>query len=446
MSSLLPSVKTPEERRELWKQIHATGSIENYVNQCIREQGLYTGDANVASMNKKEKAQYKEKKRQESSTRKQLRKCAWLAYRETHIVHLGEGVFHNDLVDADKFDLEKRDQRLENHDLPKIENVDQLSEFFDVSIPQLRWLAYHKNADTGSHYKRFTIPKADGSERIISAPKPLLKACQRKIHQEILEKLPVHGAAHGFVAGRSIATHADVHAGAEVIIKLDIRHFFPTIVQQRVKGLFRKMGYQEQVATLFAQICTEAPRKEVEHDGTTFHVAMGPRSLPQGAPTSPTITNLICLRLDRRLTGLARKYGWRYSRYADDLAFSWHQSDPAPIGTLLNFGKKIIADEGFTVHPEKERVLRSKSRQILTGLVVNKVPHTDARARVPRKTVRQVRAAIYNHQKGRPTKAGETLEQLLGMAAFINQSDPKRGGAFIEQIKELIRLRDQDEI
>lgn len=442
-SSPLPKIETAEQRRALWEKVKESGGIDPYIKSDLESQDFYTGGQNPSSMNKKQKSQYKENKRKEAEHRKGLKKCVWQAYRETHLVHLGEGVFYNDLVDFDKYDLEKREQRIEQNGIPAINNPNELAEFLGLSLPTLRWLCYHRNADTGTHYARFTIPKSDGSERVISAPKPKLKAAQRKILSDILEALPIHGAAHGFVPGRSIATHAQLHAGAKVIIKLDVKDFFPTIVLPRVKGLFRKMGYPEQVATLLALLCTESPRKEVEHDGTIYHVAMGPRSLPQGAPTSPTLTNLLCVRMDRRLTGLARKYNWTYSRYADDLAFSWHNNDAATIGSILNFGKSIIGEEGFRVHPKKQRVLRSKSRQILTGLVVNHTQKETQQARVPRKVVRQIRAAIYNHQQGRPTKPGETLEQLRGLAAFVHQSDPEKGRLFLDQIQELINRRDE---
>lgn len=445
MSSLFPPVETAEHRKSLWQDIEKAGGIEPYIQQKLAEMDLDVYDQDTTQMNKKQKAEYKARKKKQAEARKALKHSTWLAYRETHLVHIGEGVFYNDLVDFDKFDLEKREQRLASNGIPALNTIDELAAFFEIDISKLRWLSYHRNADTGTHYKRFTIPKADGSERTICAPKPLLKTCQRAVYHKVLEKLPIHGAAHGFVPGRSIATHAQVHAGAKVVIKLDVKDFFPTLALPRIKGLFRKIGYPEQVATVMALICTEAPRQEVEHEGKIYHVALGARSLPQGAPTSPTLTNLICVRMDRRLTGLARKFGWRYSRYADDIAFSWHSDEAPSIQAILKFGQKIIEDEGFQVHPKKLRVLRTKSRQILTGLVVNPVPgDKPAQARVPRKLVRQIRAAIYNHQQGKATKPGETLEQLRGLAAFVHQSDPIKGQRFLSQIKELIEQKEAD--
>src|SRR5690606_14680203 len=141
---------------------------------------------------------------------------------------------------------------------------------------------------------------------------------------------------------------------------MDIKDFFPTVTLPRVKGVFRHAGYREQVATLLALLCTEAPRAVVEHDGKTYYVALGPRCLPQAAPTSPALTNTLCLSLPRRLTGLARKMGWRYSRYADDLTFSLPagSKQKAEVGKISGAVRAICEDEGFTVHGDKTHVMR----------------------------------------------------------------------------------------
>jgi hypothetical protein len=286
------------------------------------------------------------------------------------------------------------------------------------------------------------VPKRDGSKRLISAPKPELKAVQRWITREVTEHLPVHGSAHGFIVGRSIVTNARVHAGARIVVKLDIRGFYPTVTMRRVKGLLRRAGLGEQVATLMALLATESPREEVQRDGKTYYVAIAPRSLPQGAPTSPSITNALCLRLDCRLSGLARKLGCRYTRYADDLTFSWHGTDASDIGALLRAVTQIVRSEGFTIHTNKTRVMRKGARQKVTGLVVNEAPGRPD-ARVPRKTVRDLRCAIYNREQGKPGK-GESLEQLKGMAAFIMMTDRERGAAFMERIDRLIAAREPE--
>ncbi len=176
----------------------------------------------------------------------------------------------------------------------------------------------------------------------------------------------------------------------------------------------------------------------------TLYFASGPLALPQGAPTSPALTNAICLRMDRRLSGLARVFGFKYTRYADDLTFSWRPLSEvpegarpkAPVGAMLRGIGQILRAEGFALHPTKTEVLRRGNRQEVTGLVVNEAPGAPD-ARVPRETRRKLRAAIHNREKGKGAKEGETLAQLQGMAAFIHMTDPARGSALLERVAKL---------
>jgi hypothetical protein len=258
---------------------------------------------------------------------------------------------------------------------------------------------------------------------------PKLKRAQRWILQNVVEKLLVHGAAHGFLPARSILTNAAVHTNARIVLKMDIKDFFPTVTLARVRGLFRKAGYREQIATLLALLCTEAPREIVQHEGKDYYIAMGPRCLPQGAPTSPGLTNVLCLRLDQRLSGIAKRYGWRYTRYADDLTFSLpaeHQGAPK-LGALMGLVQRIVEGEGFQVNAAKTRVARDGARQKITGLVVN----GDGAPRVPRKLRRQLRAAIHNLKKGKPLAGKDSATRLTGYAAFIHMTDPKLGGKLL---------------
>jgi hypothetical protein len=205
-----------------------------------------------------------------------------------------------------------------------------------------------------------------------------------------------------------------------------------------VKGVFRRAGYREPIAILLALLCTEAPREVVEFDGKTYYVSLGPRCLPQGAPTSPAITNTLCLRLDRRLAGLAAKLGWRYSRYADDLTFSRpadHQGDDH-LAAMMGTVKKVAAEEGFRIHPEKTRVLRQGGRQQVTGLVVN----GDAPPRTPRSLRRQVRAAVHNLSRGKPLQDGETPQTLRGYIAYIAMTDPVLAQTLGEQLEAAISV------
>jgi len=377
-------------------------------------------------MSKQALGLYKKALKQESLEKRQLKKQAWAAYKQTHIVHLGEGIYWSDAEDEDKWDVENANKRLLENQLPAITKAKQLAEALDISVAELRWLCYHREASSSSHYTRFEIPKRDGSTREIWAPRPLLKKVQTWILREILERLLVHGAAHGFLAGRSIVTNASQHVNSKILVKMDIEDFFPGISWKRVRGVFRKAGYQGHIATLLALLCTEAPRKMVEHQGKVIYVALGERCLPQGAPTSPALSNALCLSLDRRLTGVAKKLGWRYSRYADDLTFSQaaNKKQASELTPLFGSIKRILGEEGFSVNQKKTHVVRQGAQQKITGLIVN----GKGEPRVPRKLKRQLRAAVHNLQCGKPLPEGESLARLKGYAAYFMMTDRVLGG------------------
>jgi hypothetical protein len=405
------------------------------VQQELRARGFVLERKKTDAMSKEELSAYKKSLKEEAAERRRLKKEAWQAYRATHVVHLGEGVFWNDESDSDKWDQPNAAERAAENELPPIDAPGKLAEAMGLTLPELRWLAFHREAAEKVHYTRFTIPKRSGGERAIWAPMPKLKAAQRWILRSVVERLPVHGNSHGFLADRSIATNAAAHTGSKIILKVDLKDFFPTVTLRRVKGIFRRAGYRDPIATLLALLCTEAPREIVEHEGKTYYVALGPRCLPQGAPTSPGLTNTLCQRLDRRLTGLATRFGWRYTRYADDLTFSLpdgHEGKPR-LGALLGSIGRIAVDEGFHVHPDKTHVARKGARQKVTGLVVNGA----GAPRVPRVLKRQIRAAVHNLARGKPLKAGETPARLAGYAAYIHMTDPALGAKLLRQLRAI---------
>jgi len=382
----------------LWRSIEQAGNVDAYVESQLRELGYLVERRETDGMSQRELSAYKKSLKAEAAEKRKLKSEAWQAYRQKHIVHLGEGIYWNDQDDFDRWDLDEPEKRAAENELPPIDKPAQLAQMMGLTIPQLRWLAYHRDAATHVHYRRFTIPKRDGSDREIWAPLPILKEAQRWILRNIVEKLLVHGAAHGFLPGRSIVSNAAVHVDSRIVMKMDLRNFFPTVNYRRVKGVFRKAGYREQIATLLALICTESPREVVNSNGKTYYVSLGPRSLPQGAPTSPGLTNAICLKLDGRLSGLAEKYGWR----------------------------------------KKTSVLRSGSSQRVTGMVVN----GDGSPRAKRAVRRNLRAAIHNLKQGKPLKDGESIDTLRGMAAFVSMSDRELGVKFRDEIEALSKSVD----
>ncbi len=421
------------DAQTLWRLIVQAGGMKAYIDGQLRERGFLVTRRDADAMSDREKDAYKKALKQEAEERRKLRRETWGAYKANHIVHLGEGVFWTDEPKEDKWDTPNSEERAAENELPALDKAEQLAEALGVTIPQLKGMAYHRDAATSLHYVRFTIPKRDGTERPIWAPKKRLKAAQRWILHHIVERLPVHGAAQGFLVGRSILSNAQVHENPKVLLKMDIKEFFPTITVKRVKGVFRRAGYRDGISTLLAQICTEAPREIVNVEGKTYYVSLGPRCLPQGAPTSPAITNALCLRLDRRLAGLAKRYGWRYTRYADDLTFSlpMDHKGPPKLGSMLGCARRIVESEGFEVKTEKTRVHRSGGRQSVTGLVVN----GDSSPRTPRKLRRQLRSALHKLKTGKPLKDGESLARLTGYAAFVYMTNPDLGRKMLADLQ-----------
>ncbi len=437
MTNENPSATSPDSQAPEWADIEAAGNIRNWVDAELERRGLREDGVDTSTLSDKKRKAYKAKREEERKVRRQLQSAAWKVYRQHHLVHVGVGVWYHDTADIDRWDIADLEGRRALNEIPELKDAQAVAAALELPIPRLRWLIYHREVDTGTHYRRWTVPKRSGKGvRLISAPKPELKRCQSWVARNITEHLPVHGAAHGFLAGRSILTNARQHAGARLIVKFDLSDFYPTVSYRRVKGVFRKAGYGEQTASVLALLATECPREEIEIDGRTHYVATGERSLPQGAPTSPSITNVLCMRLDIRLTGLARKLGFVYTRYADDLTFSFHGEGKIPVGRLEKVVADIVGGEGFVVHPHKTRVMRSGGRQKVTGLVVNGTAEGTPTARVPRKLVRELRAAIHNREQGKEGR-GESLEQLRGWAAYIQMCDPAKGRAFMARINAL---------
>lgn len=325
--------------------------------------------------------------------------------------------------------------------IPLANTAAELAAQMKLSLGALRFLAFAREVSTISHYHRFTIPKKTGGERLISAPHKRLKAAQHWILKHILEPLALAEHAHGFVPGRSTVSNALPHLGAAVVVNVDLKDFFPTVTYRRVKGLFRKLGYSEEVATVLGLVCSEPDITEAHLDGTRYFVAKGPRRLPQGAPTSPAITNVLCRRLDRRVAGWARKHGFTYTRYADDLTVS-SKDRAAPVGKMLQFLRHITLAEGFAIHPDKVRVVRSGRRQEVTGVVVNAKPG------VPRDELRRFRALLHHIAKDGPTgkawgsaradgTGSNLLDVALGYAAYVMMVDKAKGEALRAKVLAL---------
>jgi retron-type reverse transcriptase len=382
---------------------------------------------------RKRRLEESRRKREENKQRRlrerEERKAAWAEKQKTTIGYLGKGVSAG--LNGAESDLEK----LARLEIPRLANAAELAAAMGITVNELRFLAFARGTSKVTHYVQFTIPKRSGGVRLISAPMERLKRAQHWILEHMLERQWMHDAAHGFRQGRSIVSNARPHVGADVVINLDLKDFFPTVTYKRVKGLFRSFGYSESVATVCALLCTEPREVTVDVDGERYHVALTERFLPQGAPTSPAISNLLCRALDSRLASIAEKLGYQYTRYADDLTFSGpRESNP---GRLMRRIHWVVEHEGFTVHPDKTRVLRKSRRQEVTGVVVNET------CTISRDTLKKFRAVLFQIEKDGPEgkswgNTPDVIAAIEGFANYVAMVNPEKGTPLQAQAQALV--------
>ena len=332
--------------------------------------------------------------------------------------------------------------------VPPIETVAQLADWLCLGGAELLWLADLKNLSRGTpgplrHYHYRPLMKRSGAIRLIEIPKLRLKEAQWRILTEILDRIPPHPASHGFVRGRSIKTFVTPHVGQRVVLRMDLRDFFPSFIGARIQTFFRTVGYPETVADLLGGICTNTVPPDawgisiVGYDLRTARDLYARPHLPQGAPTSPSLANACSYRLDCRLKGLADAAGAAYTRYADDLAFSGGEDFERRVERFSTHVAAILADEGFAVQHRKTRIMRQGVRQHLAGLVTNK------KANVARTDYDRLKAILTNCVRRGPV--GENREghpnfraHLEGRVSFVEMVNPEKGSR-LRSIFERIR-------
>jgi hypothetical protein len=182
-------------------------------------------------------------------------------------------------------DLLPDEEQLQRHGLPVWKSEDDLAAALGISLKELRFHAIHRQRDRFFNYVRFAIPKRGGGHRVIMAPKRRLKALQRRLLELLVTRLPVSGHAHGFRTGRGTRSNAEPHVGQHMVVRIDLKNFFPTVTFARVRGFLIALGYGYPVATALACLMTEAERQPVAlDDGTIVHVPVTRRHCVQGRP------------------------------------------------------------------------------------------------------------------------------------------------------------------
>jgi hypothetical protein len=341
----------------------------------------------------------------------------------------------------------------------ELDTVADLAELLELDAGRLDWLADAHGLERSvrseqlRNYRYAWLPRKGAPPRAIERPKSMLKAAQRRVLREVLDQIPAHDAAHGFVAGRSARSHAAAHTRAAIVVRLDLENFFASVTAGRVFGIFRCAGYSEGVAHALTALCTNVvPRGEWAtlprpgDDLIAAHWRLGRRlatpHLPQGAPTSPALASLAAFSLDRRLAGLAEAFGARYTRYADDLAFSGDATLRRRAGRLTHFVAEIARDEGFLLNRAKTRAMPSSTSQQLCGVVVNEHPNA------PRREYDRLKAVIHDAATNGPAAANRAghpdfRAHLLGRVVWMEQLNRARGRRLRERFAAIDWTRGQ---
>jgi RNA-directed DNA polymerase len=294
------------------------------------------------------------------------------------------------------------------HGLPRIETFTDLAMHAGVSGRQL-W----RLANMGQRaYTTFRLAKKSGGVRWIDRPIPQLRVVQSWILRNILDNLRTTPSSFGFERGSKLRYHAEQHIGARAVLTLDIKNFFPSISIAQVTQVFRIAGYSSSAASILARLCT----------------CRG--ALPQGAPSSPRLANLVSFRLDRRLAGFANRRGIVYTRYADDMSFSAPNADV--LATSRPFISHIIRDSGFRLNSAKSRLIGPQGRKTVTGLVL-----AAETVGVGRLRLRELRARIHRAHIGRDRSDLAAIQGWLDHVADADLIRYRILARYIERLRAL---------
>lgn len=335
---------------------------------------------------------------------------------------------------------------------PPIDNLRELATCLGTLDRTLDWLSRGPRGlgACSNHYRVQVVAKRSGGVRLIEAPKTRLKRMQREILDQILNRLPVHPSAHGFVRQRSVLTHVQPHLGQPWILRMDLEDFFPSIDGARIFGLFRSLGYPYEVVQALTNLTTNVLGMDTIHESIKNWVPRETeprviadlgrlyfrRHLPQGAPTSPTLANLIAFRFDCRLAGLAKAWGVNYSRYADDLLFSGTSITKPSISKMSDRVSAIALEEGFRVQHRKTTIVPRTQRQIAVGIVLNE------KTNMVRQEFERLKAILHNCRRFGPASQNRTghanfAAHLLGRIHWLCSLNAARGRKLLEVYKQI---------
>lgn len=338
-------------------------------------------------------------------------------------------------------DVSKYSNYLQNRGLPVIYSLKHLSLLSDISIEFLNDLCSNRSRTV--FYKRYKLRKKTGGFRVIQTPIESLKYLQRWILINIIDSLPTHESCHGFEKGKSILSNAKNHLNSAAILKMDLLRFYDTINERRVYGLFKNLGYHPNLAVSLAKICTITPDNLFISSFKDNELLLKKKIrksigiLPQGAPTSPKLANLLCISMDNRLNKLSQKYELKYSRYADDITFS---GDLENIEIIKKIIPRIIVDESFFINHTKTKIIKRGHSFMVTGLSVVS-DHVTVQKKY-KKTVEHhlhhcLKNGVINHLTTMKINNRNFKDWLLGSIAYIYSIEKETGKKFLTDYNKI---------
>lgn len=287
-----------------------------------------------------------------------------------------------------------------------LSSVHNLSDAIGVPYDWLAWRAAHPKL----YYRYFNIRKRSGGWRGIAAPDKYLSRAQRWVADNLCRPLDVHKNATAYSLGSSIKQNAKLHEGAEVVVRIDIQDFFWSIKRAQIVDFFEQFVVNPDVVTFLTDLCTLRD------------------CLPQGAPSSPILSNLICKSLDESNFYNARGFRAQYSRYADDIFFSLNSYTDAR--ELFDLTAKVILDQGFRLNTSKSRIISKGQRKSITGLVVG-----SSGVGIGRTKEREIKAAIHNLLPGSADYQSD-LMKIKGYLAWVSDVDPIRYERLVKKLPD----------
>lgn len=303
-------------------------------------------------------------------------------------------------------------------------------------------ITYYSNPElSGNTYRTFSVAKKNGGSRTIHAPKKGLKSIQRSLNLVFQALFNPHPNATGFINEQSIVENALRHINSYYVFNIDVKDFFPSIDQARVWGRLKHPPFnlrgsegRDDLRNRIAAICCAPMEVERFIDGEWKSIQAN--VLPQGAPTSPTLTNIIAYRLDRKLTKLAKEWGCLYTRYADDITFSSMHNIYNGRSNFRKAVERILQEEGFNVNPAKTRLQRNTQTQEVTGLIVNK------KVNVRRRYLKELRKWLYLWERYGYEKASEIFtKDYIQDKGYVKGNEPDMANvlsgklAFLKMVK-----------